>query len=109
MDTELLLNMYYCIPIEKIEKKKKILRRVNIEIIIYNGACYKTFNKHTLKILLQSGAKVITKWGSFCYYKAGQNLLQSGAGITKWGNYYKVGHNNMYVKSWKNLLTQNVQ
>ena len=102
MDTELLLNMYYCIPIEKIEKKEKIwkLRRVNIKITIYNGASYKTFNKHTLKILLQSGAKVITKWGSFCYYKAGQNLLQSGAAfllqsearfITKWGRYYKVG------------------
>ena len=47
----------------------------------------------------------ITKWGSFFYYKVGQNLLQSGAGfllqsravITKWGNYYKVGHNNSIV------------
>ena len=58
-------------------------------------------------LLLQSGAKFITKWGSFfitkwgkIYYKVGQvlqsgaMLLQSGAGITKWGNYYKVGHNN---------------
>ena len=42
----------------------------------------------------------ITKWGSFFYYKVGQNLLQSGAAfllqsgagfITKWGSYYKVG------------------
>ena len=29
--------------------------------------------------------KFITKWGSFFYYKVGQVLLQSGAGITKWG------------------------
>ena len=57
-------------------------------------------------LVLQSGAKFIIKWGSFfitkwgkIYYKVGQvlqsgaKLLQSGAGITKWGNYYKVGHN----------------
>ena len=49
-------------------------------------------------LLLQSGAKVITK---LFYYKVGQVLqsgailLQSGAGITKWGNYYKVGHNRV--------------
>ena len=56
--------------------------------------------------LLQSGAKFITKWGSFfitkwgkIYYKvrqllqSGAILLQSGAVITKWGNYYKEGHN----------------
>ena len=51
------------------------------------------------KYLLQSGAAfVITKWGKlyykvgqlaiykyFSYYKVGQVLLQSGAGITNWG------------------------
>ena len=30
------------------------------------------------------GSSFITKWGRF-YYKVGQVLLQSGAGITKWG------------------------
>ena len=34
-------------------------------------------------LLLQSGAGSITKWSR--YYKVGQVLLQSGAGITKWG------------------------
>ena len=63
--------------------------------------------------LLQNGASIIIKQGSFAllqsdkrnfkmeqliYYKVGQSLLQSGAGITKWGkyitkrsNYYKKG------------------
>ena len=54
--------------------------------------------------LLQSGVEFITKWGSFfitkwgkIYYKVGQDLLQSGAVITKcgnfitkWGSYHKV-------------------
>ena len=48
----------------------------------------------------------ITKWDSFCYYKVGRfyykvervlqsgtTLLQSGTGITKWDDYYKVGFN----------------
>ena len=34
-------------------------------------------------LLLQSEAGSITKWSR--YYKVGQVLLQSGAGITKWG------------------------
>ena len=29
--------------------------------------------------------------GQVIYYKLGKLLLQSGAGITKWGNYYKEG------------------
>ena len=57
--------------------------------------------------LLQSGTDfIITKWDSFCYYKMGRFyfkvgrvlqsgtiLLQSGTGITKWDDYYKVGFN----------------
>ena len=34
-------------------------------------------------LLLQTRAGYITKW--IRYYKVGQVLLQSGAGITKWG------------------------
>ena len=34
-------------------------------------------------LLLQSETGSITKWSR--YYKVGQVLLQSGAGITKWG------------------------
>ena len=63
-------------------------------------------------ILLQSRAgiakkenKLTTNWGS-CYWKVGQviqigaTLLQTGANITKWGNYYKVGRDldQMYIK-----------
>ena len=80
--------------------------------------------------LLQSGAGVITKWGRFCYYKVGQNLsqsvaafllqsgailLQSGAGITKrsnfitkWGRYYKVGHNTCFCQYNLTELHRNV-
>ena len=36
--------------------------------------------------LLQSGT-------AFRYYKVRSVLLQSGTGITKWDNYYKVGFN----------------
>ena len=49
--------------------------------------------------VLQSGATVITKPNN-CYYKVGRVLLlqsgtillQSGTGITKWEEHYKVGH-----------------
>ena len=57
-------------------------------------------------ILLQIGASVITNWVSLIitiqdkfYCKSGQllqigqPLLQLGAAITNWGNYYKLGHN----------------
>ena len=72
------------------------------------------------------GQKVITKKGSFWYYKLGRNyykvgqliyykvgqnllqsrasLLQSRAGITKWGNYYKVGHNKSKNCTWLKKL-----
>ena len=46
--------------------------------------------------LLQIGANVVGKWGS--YYKLGQPLLQNKVAITKrakfitnWGRYYKLG------------------
>ena len=40
--------------------------------------------------LLQIGASVVTKWGS--YYKLWQPLLQNRAAITNWDNiYYKLG------------------
>ena len=51
-------------------------------------------------ILLQIGASVITNWGSLIitnrgsYNKLGQPLLQIGAAIINWGNYYKLGHNS---------------
>ena len=40
--------------------------------------------------LLQIGAKCITNWGR--YNKLGQNVLQIGAGITNYSNYYKLEH-----------------
>ena len=33
------------------------------------------------------------------YQKYGQFLLQNGAGITKWGNYYKVGQHNSPISN----------
>ena len=46
-------------------------------------------------LALQSGATPIIKWGS--YYKAGQILLKSGAGITEWRKfYYTVGQKLQY-------------
>ena len=69
--------------------------------MLYSRKCYKAGQK-----LLQSEAafgitkrgKIYYKVGQLFYYKVGQDLLQSGAGITKWdnvitkrGRYYKVG------------------
>ena len=56
--------------------------------------------------LLQSGA-------AFLYYKAEQIILQSrisitkqgGAGIAKWGNYYKVGKNRAIFALLVSLTT----
>ena len=57
--------------------------------ILQNGAAFfyykvrQTVLQSGAALLLQSGAGSITKWSRYC--KVGQVLLQSGAGITKWG------------------------
>ena len=45
---------------------------------------------HKREKVLQSGATIIVNREDFCYFKVGQELLQSGAGIAKWEHYYKV-------------------
>ena len=49
-------------------------------------------------LLLQSGAGSITKWSR--YYKVGQVLLPSGAGITKWGVITKWCITDVKVREW---------
>ena len=47
-----------------------------------------------LKLLFQSAASVISKWGRGSYFKGGECLFQSGAFISKWGkSYFKVEQN----------------
>ena len=62
----------------------------------YKGRASVIINWDSLDIL-QSRASVITKWDSFLYYKVGQVVLQSRAGlpsratfVIKWGSYYKM-------------------
>ena len=59
--------------------------------------------KRSYKKLLQSGAKIITKWRR--YYKVAQSLLQSGAGITKWRKcYYEVAQvlqSGNFITKWR--------
>ena len=48
--------------------------------------------------VLQTRASVITNWESFLHYRAGQMVLQSRTGITKFLSfYYKVGQ---LIQSW---------
>ena len=54
---------------------------------------------------IQSGAGSITKWSR--YYKVRQVLLQSGAGITKWGIITKWCITEGSNRGKKNLFCQN--
>ena len=53
-----------------------------MNVITKWGKCYYKVGQ---LFLLQSEANCVTKWGSSFIIKVGQILLQSGAGITKWG------------------------
>ena len=49
------------------------------------------------------GQKVISKWVNV-YFKGGR-LLQSGTVILKWGNYFKLGHNNININQTSEMAS----
>ena len=68
------------------------------KLLFQSGAASTTFYFKVGQALFQSGAEtVISKWVNV-YFKVGQKLFQSGAVISKWGNYFKVGHNTCSFK-----------
>ena len=69
----------------------------NVSSFIKNELYIQFYNK-VGQALLQNGAGLI-------YYKVGQ-VLQSGAGIRNWGNYYKLGQYLIYLAT-DNLLPEN--
>ena len=46
-------------------------------------------------IVSSRGVFSITSWGKKYITKQGRQVLQNGAGIAKWGNYYEVGKYNL--------------
>ena len=49
-------------------------------------------------VLSQIRANFVTNWDS--YYKLGQLLLKNRVAIRNWGKmYYKLGHNNRYLRN----------
>ena len=82
--------------------------RINILTISYKlgQGCIRNWGSF---VLLPIGAAyLLQKWGR-CYYKLGQMLLQIRAAITKWGNYYKLGHNRSFYKKSKLSIFLNQQ